>query len=529
MPYNGLQMTTPAGILSDLAAVLLLLRDHPDQKEEQRAAFKRFVANLPESDHILKISLSGFTWDQAEVPVGRGEVSALHDHLRANGIGEIRFPVGLMTSTLLSLFRIIAAPPGTYGSFDHLVARLDAAGCGVVPVLPLSEEPPPPPIVPTPSVPPLSVVPPAPPPQLSASGQRPRVDDEGHLSDLGPDALTEAKVGMMHFVTLQTRAIGHAGELVHGLSEAKSDAAVTEALNQLIAAGEAATRQSEWREVLTAAHGLVQLEGKIGEQRGFGIALRRLLPRSVLEQIARLTAHGNQKAEAATVLRRMGADGTEVLVYAMVNAEDMGERRAYFNALKEMTEGSELLVHMLSHDQWFVVRNVADLCGELKLESAIPALAKQVGHSDERVRRAVTGALGRIGGSAAVEPLRRAFHDLAPGVRMEAVKQLDGRRNRNLAMSLAVAADEEPKLDVQKEMYLALGRIGSNEAIQALRKAAEPGGRLFKRKPLAIRLAAVAGLHAAGPSAANALKDMLKDDEREVRDAVERALATLWE
>jgi hypothetical protein len=524
-------MTTPAGILNDFANVLLLLRDHPDRKEEQRAAFKRFVANLPESDHILKINPNGFNWDQNDVPVGRGEVSALHDHFRAHGIGEIRFPVGLMTSTLLSLFRIIAAPPGTYGSFDHLTARLDAAGCGVVPVLPPPDEPPPPPVIPTPSVPQLAVVPPPPPPTpgLTASAQRPRVDDEGHLSELGPDALTEAKVGMMHFVTLQTRAIGHAGELVHGLSEAKTDAAVTEALNQLIAAGEAATRQSDWREVLTAAHGLVQLEGKIGEHRGFGIALRRLLPRSVLEQIARLTAHGNQKTEAATVLRRMGADGTEVLVYAMVNAEDMGERRAYFNALKEMTEGSELLVHMLSHDQWFVVRNVADLCGELKLESAVPALAKQVGHSDERVRRAVTGALGRIGGSAAVEPLRRALRDPSPGVRMEASKQLDGRRNKNLAMSLAVAADEESKVDVQKEMYLALGRIGSIEAIQALRKAAEPGGRLFKRKPLAIRLAAVAGLHAAGPSAANALKDMLKDDEREVREAVERALATLWE
>jgi HEAT repeat protein len=207
----------------------------------------------------------------------------------------------------------------------------------------------------------------------------------------------------------------------------------------------------------------------------------------------------------------------------------MTERRAYFNALKEMTEGSELLIHMLSHDQWFVVRNVADLVAEIRLESAAPALAKQIGHTDERVRRAVAGALGRIGGAPAVEPLRRALRDPVPGVRLEAAKQLDGRKNRNLAMSLAVAAEEEAKPDVQKEMYLALGRIGSNEALQALRKAAEPGGKVFHRKPTSIRLAAIAGLHAAGPSAANALKELLTDDDREVRDAVERSLATLWE
>jgi hypothetical protein len=511
-------MSEADGILADLAEVLLLFRDHPDRIEEQRAAFKRFVANLPQADRVLRVTSSGFTWNQAEVPVGRGDVAALHDHFRAHGVGEIRLQVGLMTSTLLSLVRVLAAPPGTYGSFDHLAARLDAAGCGSIVVLPAQAGGPSPSSVAAEQQAPRD-----------PSGKSKAVDEEGHLSALGPDALTEAKVGMMHFVTLQTQTIGPTDELVHSLAGATSDADVTDSLNALIAAGEVATRQNEWKEVLKAAYGLVQLEGKIGEHRGFIIALRRLLPRSVLEQMARLTAYGTMKAEAGAVLKRMGADGTEVLLHALVNSEDMTERRAYFNALKEMTEGSELLIHMLSHDQWFVVRNVADLVAEIRLESAAPALAKQIGHTDERVRRAVAGALGRIGGAPAVEPLRRALRDPVPGVRLEAAKQLDGRKNRNLAMSLAVAAEEEAKPDVQKEMYLALGRIGSNEALQALRKAAEPGGKVFHRKPTSIRLAAIAGLHAAGPSAANALKELLTDDDREVRDAVERSLATLWE
>jgi len=516
-------MNTPAGILLDFATVILLLRDHPESKEEQRAAFKGFVANLPDADHVLRVTANGFLWDQNEVPAGRGEVSALHDHLRAHGIGEIRFPIGVMTSILLSLVRVLAAPPGTYGSFDHLVARLDAAGCGVIPVLPLPDDVQSPRgFVPQPGPQVLST-------DVVTQKTPPRGDDDGHLSELGPDALTEAKVGMMHFVTMQTRAIGAAGELVHSLAQARGDAAVTEKLNQLIAACEEAARQLDWREVLTAAHGLVQLEGRLGEQRGFGIALRRLLPRSVLEKVARLTAHGDQKAEALAVLKRMGADGTEVLLHSLANAPDMTERRAYFSALKEMTEGGELLIHMLSHDQWFVVRNVADLCGEIRLEKAVPALAKQMGHSDERVRRAVVGALARIGGAGAVDPLRRALRDPVPSVRLEVARSIDGRRNRSLGMSIAVAADVETMLDVQREMYLALGRIGSPDAIQALVKAAEPGGKLFRRKPSAVRLAAVAGLHAAGPTGANPLKELLKDDDREVRDAVQKALATLWE
>jgi hypothetical protein len=513
-------MTTPAGILTELASLLLLLRDQPDRKDEQKLAFKRFAAGLPEADHQLRVTPTGFSWDQVDVPVGRGELAALHDQLRAHGVGELRLPVGLMTSTLLALVRILAAPAGTYGSFDHLVARLDAAGCGVVPVLPLPEG----------SV--LSGAATDRPGEPARRPTQPAVDDDGHLNALGPDALTEAKVGMMHFATLQAHGINPTMEVMNRLANAESGAARSEALTQLLAAGEFATRQAEWRELLQAAYGLVELErkaGKEGENRGYGIALRRLLPRSSLERIGRLAAHGNMKAEATAVLRRMGADGTEVLLNLMVNSEDMAERRHYFSALKEMTEGGKLLVHMLSHDQWFVVRNVADLCGELREEMAVHGLAKQMTHSDERVRRAVAGALAKIGGTAAAEPLRRALRDPAPAVRLQAAQDLDGRLNRNLAMSLAVAAEQESKPDVLREMFLALGRIGSPEALQALRKAAEPGGRLFKRKPLATRLAAVQGLHLAGPSAASALKELLSDDEREVREQVERALQTLWE
>jgi HEAT repeat protein len=526
-------MTTPDGILAEFANVLILLRYHPERKEELRLAFGRFANDLPSADHVLTVSPTGFTWDQAAVPASGGDVSVLHDLLRAHGVGEIRFPIGLMTSTLLALFRTFAAPPGTYGSFDHLRARLDAAGCGMIPVLPPPEPAPAPkeasgaPAKPSgrlsgPSAPPGRVSAPTTPPPVA-------VDDEGHLSALGPDALTEAKVGMMHFVTLETHALGPTDEIVHDLADAKSDDEVAAALNQLVTVGEAAARQSEWREVLKAAHGLVMLENSATETRSFGIALRRLLPRSVLERVVWLAGHGDMKQEAVQVLRRMGADGTEVLLHALVNAENVGERRAYFSAMKEMTEGGELLIHMLSHDQWFVVRNVAELCGELKLDRAVPALARQVEHDDERVRRSVAGALGRIGGSGAIEPLRKAMKDSSAAVRLAAVKDLDGPKNKNLAMTLAVAADQESKSDVQREMYVALGRIASADAIQALRKAAEPGGKLFHRKPTGVRLAAIAGLHAAGPTATAVLKELLEDPEREVRDAVQRALTTLWE
>lgn len=536
-------MTTPTEILSELAAVVLLFRDHPDQREDQKAAFKRFAALLPDQDNILRLTPLGFNWNDTDLLAGRGDLGVLHDHLSAHGIGEIRIPVGLMTSTLLSLVRILAAPIGTYGSIDHLVARLDAAGCGVVQVLPAQGEPIiytiPSDIAPIETVLPISTV--SPTSAISPSTIEPtapvtprnaRPDEDRHINILGPDALNEAGIGMMHFASLQPHNIDAAAEIVGDLANAESTAQTNEGLNQLLAAGENAAHHAEWKEVLRAAHGLLELEkgaGKGAQSRGYGIALRRLLPRSSLERIGWLTAHGNMKTEATAVMRRMGADGTEVLLNLLVNSEEMLERRAYFSALKEMSEGGPLLVHMLSHDQWFVVRNVAELCGELREEKAVPSLTRLMAHHDERVRRAVAGALAKIGGSQAVEPLRRAFSDPAASVRLQAAQDLDGRKNRTVAMTLALAADAESKGDVQREMYLALGRIGSNDALQALAKGAQPGGKFFKRKPVATRLAAINGLHAAGPPGAGPLKELVDDEEAEVRDAVQRALSTLWE
>ncbi len=524
-------MSTPAGLLSDLSTVLLLLRDRPDAKEELKLAFGRVVAALGNRDHVLRVGEAGLVWDRVEVPVGRGELAALQEHLKAHGIGEIRLPAGLMTSALLSLLRIIAAPAGTYGSFDHLAARLDAAGVGMVPVLPLESRAGVGPGLAGAAAKSVTPPPAASPPRTERPPSAAEEDD-GRLQALGPDALTEAKVGLMHFATLQTHSVSPMDELVHRLEQEKDEASALNLLNQLMTAGEVAARRSDWVELLKAAHALVRLEaqgGPAAEHRGYGIALRRMLPRSALERIARLVTQGSHKAEAVAVLRRMGADGTEVLLKFLAESEDLGERRACYSALKEMTEGTTLLVHMLSHDQWFVVRNVADLCGDLRLEQAVPALARLVQHDDERVRRAAASALARIGGAGAAEALRRAFKDPAPAVRLQVAQDLDGRRAKGLAMSLAVAAVEESRPDVQREMFLALGRIGSVEAIQALSKAAEPSRGLFKRKPREIRLAAIAGLHAAGPSGVNALKSLLDDEDREVRGAVEKALQTLWE
>ena len=125
-------MPTPAAILTDFARLLLMLRDSPDLREQVKDVFRRFVADLGETDHVLELTPTGFRWDRIEIPLDRGEVATLYGHLKGHGIGEIKFPGGIATSALVAVVRGISSNPGTYGSFDHLIARLDAAGCGAM-------------------------------------------------------------------------------------------------------------------------------------------------------------------------------------------------------------------------------------------------------------------------------------------------------------------------------------------------------------------------------------------------------------
>lgn len=263
-------------------------------------------------------------------------------------------------------------------------------------------------------------------------------------------------------------------------------------------------------------------------RRHYAIAMRRICTRSVLEALVQLLAVPKHRAEALFALQRAGADGMEVMLDMLVAAPTVSERRMVFDALTQMTQGTEQLVHMLDHPEWFVVRNVAELVGELGMEEAVPALSRQLAHADDRVRKAAALALAKIGTRSAAEPLRRALRDRSPEVRIQVALGIGGRKASALAMPLVVALDEEKDEAVGRELILALGRVATPDAVQALIKVAQPAGRFFGRKPAAVRVAAVEALRLAGtPAAVGTLEGLADDRDKEVRAAVRTALAEL--
>lgn len=293
---------------------------------------------------------------------------------------------------------------------------------------------------------------------------------------------------------------------------------------------EAASRGDRVEEALRIVDGIVRIEEKVpeGARRAYTIAVKRVLSKELLQSFGKLAGAPVHREAVLRVLGRGGDDGVEILLEQLASAPKIEERRSLFAAVSQMKKGQEQLMLMLNHNQWFVVRNVAELLGELGLEGSAVALSKQLAHPDERVRGAVALALAKIGTAGAVEPLRRALRDPTAGVRLQVALGVGGRKAGALAMPIVVAIEQEQDPEVARELMLALGRIGSPDAVQALIKFAQPGGKLFGRKPAARRLAAVEALRvAATPAAIGTLQGLAEDSEKDVKSAARAALAEL--
>jgi len=479
---TGTLMSQPAAaIAATLSSVLTLLRAQPPRREDQARAFKSFLMALGDSPLELRVSESGVDLTGFQVTTDLPGVGELVAHLKGHGIASVRLPGGLPPAAVLSVLRALSAPVGRFDSVEHLVADIDPDVRQLV--------------------------------RIGAAGE-----EGGDAEQMNQATGFIAGDEIMHGSALPTE-LGEAHTYRHlgrvpgeerdeALRRLEADPTGPDApgrLESVVAGVDSALRERDFDALVATAAVVARLERELpdGElKRTYQIAIRRMLPSKAVEHIAKLTA-GPRRQDALEVLKHAGADASETLLHELVESESMEQRRALYNALRQVNTASPLLA-----------------------EDTVPQLARHVNHADERVRRAVAGALAKIGTSLAVEPLRQLLHDASPQVRLQAVQGLDGTRSRGLAMSLALAVEEETNPDVLRELLLALGRIGTPDAVQALARAAAPGRRLFNRRPLTTRLAAIAGLRVAGSApAATALQGLLGDDEQSVRDAAQEALA----
>ena len=513
-------MIVPQTFATLFARTLDRFRD-PAAKEDQKVQFRALVEQLKVGG--VTVTIDGGRLAVNGTPLEGEAYAALAQRLEFHSVGEIQIPAAPPPAEVFELLRALADQPGQ----DDVPTRLRATGAHQISVAMQS------PFTPEPVVPQAPAAP---------------------MSDLGTDGILRGELGDVASVPLgnvpivshdvpppaapvedgppafapAAAASSSSADLLAELQRKPTAPQVGDLLAVLGRQLETAMRTNRLEQAVAIVAGIVRAEQSIGDEarrRQYSIALKRIYTKPLLEGIAHLVGAPAHRDAALLALQRAGEDGVEVLLDLLVAAPTIDERRGVFAALTGMKEGTDQLIHMLGHHQWFVVRNVAELVGELGLEEAVPALARQLDHEDERVRKAVALALAKTGSRSAAEPLRRALKDKSPEVRIQAALGVGGRKSSALAMPLVVAMGEEEDEAVEQELMLALGRIGSPDAVQALIKFAQPGGKLFGRKPTALRVTAVEALRlAATPAAIGTLEGLGADSDKQVRAAAQSAL-----
>lgn len=320
-----------------------------------------------------------------------------------------------------------------------------------------------------------------------------------------------------------------ATELLEVLDRAGGSPEITRTVDELVVTAEQAVRSDE-RELVAEA--MVGLLTRQSDPRGGAIvtqsaaALRRLITPAALRVAVQAAALPGARIEGIQAVLAHAREAGAVALITEVNvARSLAERRRFFEMLLKLPMAVTVLTKMLASPQWHVARNAADLLGQLHATEAEGALVGALQHQDERVRRVAAHALARLGTPGAVTSLRGALADPSALVRVQAAGGLASRKGARSANTLTRALENEADPEVQLAVIAALGRIATPDAVNRLISAAEPDGRIFKKKPVVFRVAAV---HALGevrtPAARAVLQSLASDKEREVREAVLRVV-----
>ena len=320
-----------------------------------------------------------------------------------------------------------------------------------------------------------------------------------------------------------------ATELLELLDRAGGSPEITRTIDDLVAAAEQAVRSDE-RELVAEA--MVGLLTRQSDPRGGAVvsqsaaALKRLITPASLRVIVQAGALPGARVEGIQAVLAVAREaGAAALIAEVTVARSLAERRRYFEMLLKLPVAVGVLTRMLASPHWHVARNAADLLGQLHATEAEAALIAALQHQDERVRRVVAHALAKLGTPGAVTSLRSALVDSSALVRVQAAGGLARRKGARSANTLTRALENEADPEVQLAVIAALGRLATPDAVNRLISAAEPDGRLFKKKPVVFRVAAV---HALGevrtPAARAVLQSLATDKEREVREAVLRVV-----
>ena len=524
-------MTDGQKLVLVIARMVDLVRTNPGSTDEAKEVLRSLAEMTTRQSWTVRLKGRDLVIEGVAVPPEPSPLPLLVTQMSAHDVAEIHFAQGVSPQSLMHLLRALAVDSGAFPSGDGVAQRLLEGKVRRIHVLAPEED-------------------------ESATLRRAQrvtdamresdAQDEGEeKADAAPAAETPkaAQTPPRPTPTIPPPSIDELiqqiregrvslGVAARRLRELKAGPQLTAGLDAIAGAVGNAVKDNRNEEAIEAILSVIQQEKEAPKEDVricCGVVLRRMLGTEILRSLSSLLIDPLYVEDLLVILGRAGTNATQLLLDLLVGAPTFAERRTYMMALVKLGEGTSNVISMLNHREWYVVRNVADLIAELKIDEAIPALGKVVDHSDSRVRKSVAIALARIGTPAAARHLHISLRDEDSQVRLTVASELSGAGLSGLVMPIVNELEREENPAVREELCRALGRIGTPEAVRTLENVARRKGHVFtQQRPGGDRRAAIEGLvRAGGDAARKTLLDLQKDRDKEVRNAAQAGLESI--
>lgn len=232
-----------------------------------------------------------------------------------------------------------------------------------------------------------------------------------------------------------------------------------------------------------------------------------------------------EHSRAIRTFKELGGVVGHALLDGLGEEESWEVRKGLVTALSAVGRPAvPLLLKRLTDPSWYLVRNAVLLLGEIGGQSLVEPLAALLQHEEPRVRREAAGALGKVGGPRAVAHLRRAVLD--PEVGTVAARVLGEIDRENTVAMFTKRLHRAGVLMLEdgpvREAITVLGEMEATEAVPALSRILGRGLWIPISRGDMVRSQAAQALRRIGtPEAMEAIRKASHSSRRVVRDTCE--------
>jgi HEAT repeat protein/beta-lactamase regulating signal transducer with metallopeptidase domain len=228
----------------------------------------------------------------------------------------------------------------------------------------------------------------------------------------------------------------------------------------------------------------------------------------------------NVREQIVHALREIDDPSAVAGISAVAKDPSPAVRRAAVSALGELEDASAVtvLITMVRDEDVEVRRHIAEALGQLENPSAIDALITLARDADAEVRSQAVDALSNFEDQRTLPTFLAALKDANSDVRHHAAHGIGNIDNLKTAPRPLIEALADSDREVRQAVAQALGEIGDEAAVPALKRATTDADVDVRRQ------AAEALSDIGGVEAIQALMALLKDPDPEIRKTAAEAL-----